>query len=311
MSYYPKDVPMEKDASLFLKHVGGSPDRRDNSREASFTKDNLIRDNRDNDYERRLKAEVTRLQDALDAEKRRWEAERRSMADRVREEVERRLRSQEEESRRHIAALNDEIRRLNDEARSKIETLVSENVKLQREIDDLTTNKTTTAPATGTMDISDLFPMGLAGVQLGSLSRPEWRQLFQQLVAELVRRKRTKVVEMPKRRTSSYHHDDITSRVNSLWSTRPAYTPPPMPAPRRDADDFLRWGGGGRKGTADDFLDWGADRGRVGGRNEADDFLAFGGTKRVDDDLLYRRSEPTTLGGGMNAEAFLKFGGGR
>ena len=105
---------MEKDASLFLKHVGGSPDRRDNSREASFTKDNLIRDNRDNDYERRLKAEVTRLQDALDAEKRRWEAERRSMADRVREEVERRLRSQEEESRRHIAALNDEIRRLND-----------------------------------------------------------------------------------------------------------------------------------------------------------------------------------------------------
>ena len=94
--------------------------------------DNLMRDNRDNDYERRLKAEVTRLQDALDAEKRRWEAERRSMADRVREEVERRLRSQEEESRRHIAALNDEIRRLNDEARSKIETLVSENVKLQR-----------------------------------------------------------------------------------------------------------------------------------------------------------------------------------
>ena len=261
-----------------------------------------LRNARPDDAEKRradkLEAEVVRLRDLLEMEKRKWESERRTITEKVRAEVERRLYEEQETSRRHISDLNEEIKRLQRE----LERLLEDNKSLQQDLDSASSQ---IPSAAGGMDISDLFPMGLAGVQLGSLSRPEWRQLFQQLVAELVRRKRTKVLPAPRKRTTDYRHDDVKSRVDKLWPSRPSYTPPPMPA-RRDADDFLRWGGGGggKKGDADDFLSW-SGGGGGGGRSAADDFLNYNSGGRSD----YSRSkEPEYQGNlGSSASDFLAF----
>ena len=123
-------------------------------------------------------------------------------------------------------------------------------------------------------------------------------------MAELVRRKRTAPVPTTKYEPRKYDdYDDVKARVDRLWkdSYRPSYTPP---APRRDADDFLRWGGGGRKSDADDFLAF------SGGRRptDADAFLAFsGGGGRPYSSEMRSTDRPMCA---SSADDFLSFAGG-
>jgi len=272
-----------------------------------------------------LHAEVLRLREALANEERR-------VAERVRLEVERRVYEEREQDRRHIEALNEQLSRV----RIEMERIVEENRRLKIELDDAFATTTTTSHqhvSYGGLELSEFFPVG---IELGTLKRSEWRALFQQLVTELVRRRKSRVVEAPPlRRTQRTRYsdvDDVRTRVDRLWSSyRPSYTPPPQPV-RRDADDFLRWGGGAtsQRKDADDFLAWGG--GAPPPRKDADAFLAFaggggGGTKTstADDFLAFSSggARPSSaegllssLGGGggggtkalaSDADAFLRF----
>ena len=217
--------PIDKDADVFLDYIGaGGPKSPAKQQQPEYRPSPPRADDSERRRAEKLEAEVIRLREALEAEKRRWETERRSINDQVRAEVERRLYEEQESSRRHIATLNEEIQRLHTDARHTIEKLVSENTSLQRELDDVAApggyqTTASTAPHQGmTMDISDLFPMGLAGVQLGSLTRPEWRQLFQQLLAEMVRRKRAARMQRLKRRRTRRQRSP--QRVSPRWRVR-------------------------------------------------------------------------------------------
>ena len=197
--------------------------------------------------------------------------------------------AQAEERRRLEAHYDSKMR----DVRTELERLIEENRKLKIDLDDASRRHTTSTHYGGTMDLTDLFPMG---IELSSLKRSEWRRLFEQLVAELVRRKRNghravDTVHELRRSTSYDNTDEIRRRVDSLW--KKDYTPPPAPPPpRRDADDFLKWGGGApKRNDADDFLAWGGSPQRRG--SDADAFLAFGGGG----------------GGGTTADDFLKYGG--
>ena len=226
-------------------------------------------------------------------------------------EVDRRVyEAQTEERRRIEAQYEDKMSRL----RSEFDRLLDENRRLERELNDAQRTPAAT-PSGGTLDLSDLFPLG---VELSSLKRSEWRRLFEQLVAELARRKKSHraVDSVHDVRRSKYNdsHDDVRRRVEELWKKdyAPAYMPPPPP--RRDADDFLRWGAAPKRNDADDFLSWsGAPK-----RSDADAFLAFGGGgggggggKTADDFLRFGKGGGG--GGGMSASStndFLKFAGG-
>ena len=146
-----------------------------------------LRNARPDDAEKRradkLEAEVVRLRDLLEMEKRKWESERRTITEKVRAEVDGGC-TRSRRPRGGISDLNEEIKRLQRE----LERLLEDVNRFSR----TSTRRQADSVGGRGMDISDLFPMGLAGVQLGPLSRPEWRQLFQQLVAELVCRKRTR-----------------------------------------------------------------------------------------------------------------------
>ena len=94
--------PIDKDADVFLDYIGaGGPKSPAKQQQSEYRPSPPRADDSERRRAEKLEAEVIRLREALEAEKRRWETERRSINDQVRAEVERRLYEEQESSASH------------------------------------------------------------------------------------------------------------------------------------------------------------------------------------------------------------------
>lgn len=213
-----------------------------------------------------LRAQLTRCVDALNAE--RAEGERRAR----------------DESHRY-ASLQYEF----DQERREASRLLDENRRLKAQELAHSAPSGTSAPTSGTLELLDLLP---AGLELGSLKRSEWRHIFERLVAELVRRKKS-VSRTTMQPSFDFRTDHVLTEVDQLWDdvrrNRRSSSSMPMPTPyaalqtqrRSTADDFLRslppQPAGSNK--AEDFLAYAGGAPKPQSTQSADAFLAFGESK--------------------------------
>ena len=211
--------------------------------------------------------DFTRLKAAYDkatAELKRLQAAQASFEQRVQAEVARRVEHELQQARRRH---EEEARRL----KGELDRLQEENRRLRH---DVSSRPQQVVTSNASLDLVDILP---AGLELSSLKRAEWRRLFERIVAELLRRKKTTTYVQPApapdrySRYDSYSYD-VKSQVDRLWE-RSSYRPPPPPIPpppppaappavTADADEFLGW--------------------RKGGAADADAFLASKGGRSTD-----------------------------